>query len=654
MILLWSESPVILGLDENSINFSVDYFVSIKTKYVCLLTCGNRNWNREFAKRISTHNIAVSTAYLSNRQKLDFNLIKLCLKQTSLPIGVFINPHCSAFEDVMYYASQNSLLDRNHKWLINEHNKVLHKDLSVMFDEKYVYFEDNNTKTGADNVSDVKTIVDVLNNLNLSVDADITVSIKRDSWRYNLYEFFNFGKCRGGKFVIQNIGNWDVNKGLSLTKTFKYYRRWNFQKMTLRMIVSMNPVPKVFHPEMLLGRIPDPGVAVISQTGAQLLNEIAGIHNFRYTYTVVDRWVGDYNRNHSYAATNALYFREHDITPVLRFLPTHFSRYDVVFPTVTFIETRYYYRIPSYGIGKFENQFLRPLSTATWWCVVAVGALCGIVLMLSAIVEKRPITIDFALFSVLALICQQFFEEFEDIKRISSARKLTILVTGLSCLLIYNYYTSSVVSWLLNGPPPSINSLWELLDSPLQPVFQDTGYSYSWLQLPDYYYNKKNAKAEEVLKKRILNMKKKGNSIIIPVNEGIDLVRKGGYVYHTDVNSANSRISQTFTQKELCDLDSLNSMEKNLLYPCVQKRSPYREFFIWSLSRLMERGIIRCIQQRTWSHGVKCEGSSPRALALGGAAPAFILLAAGYILGTVIMLFERLKWKQEKSRLKRF
>ncbi|XP_050346439.1 ionotropic receptor 75a-like [Nymphalis io] len=541
----------------------------------------------------------------------------------------------------MSYASENLLFDTTHKWLINEETKILPDDLSLIINEKYDY-EDFNTTERANDAADIETpIINVLKNLNLSVDADITVSITKDSWRYDLYEMFNFGKCRGGKFIIQHIGSWDEEKGLNLSKMFKYYRRWNFQQMALKMIISMTPVPKVFHPEMLLGRIPDPGVAVISQTCAQVLNEIAEIHNFRYTYTVVDRWVGDYNRNHSYTATNGLYFREHDITPVLRFLPSHFSRYDVVFPTVTLIETRYYYRIPSHGIGKFENQFLRPLSTATWWCVVAIGALCGIVLLLSAIVEKRPITVDFALFSVLALICQQFFEEFEDLRRISSARKLTTLVTGFSCLLIYNYYTSSVVSWLLNGPPPSINSLWELLDSPLQPVFQDTGYSYSWLQLPDYYYNKKNAKAEDEMKKRILNMKKKINNIFISVNDGIDLVRQGGYVYHTDVNSANSRISQTFTQTELCDLDSLNSMEKNVLYPCVQKHSPYREFFIWSLSRLMERGIIRCIQQRTWSHGVKCEGSSPRALALGGAAPAFILLAAGYILGTVIMLFER-------------
>ncbi|CAH2220305.1 jg24639, partial [Pararge aegeria aegeria] len=191
-----------------------------------------------------------------------------------------------------------------------------------------------------------------------------------------------------------------------------------------------------------------------------------------YNYTVVDRWVGDYVKEHK-AATNALYFREQDITPVLRLIPHHFDRYDVAAPAVSFIETRFYYRIPSQGVGKFENQFLRPLSPATWWCVIGVCGLCSFVLLLSAVVEQRPINVYYwyySIFSVLALICQQ-------------SRKMTILVTGLSCLLIYNYYTSSVVSWLLNGPPPSINSLWELIDSPLQPIFEDVGYTYSWLQV---------------------------------------------------------------------------------------------------------------------------------------------------------------------------
>ncbi|CAH0719643.1 unnamed protein product, partial [Brenthis ino] len=350
------------------------------------------------------------------------------------------------------------------------------------------------------------------------------------------------------------------------------------------------------------------------------------------------------------AVANSLYFRESDIGPILRILPAHFDRYDVLHPPVTYVDVRYFYKIPTKGVGKFENQFLRPLSLGSWWCVILISALCGLVFMLSAVVEDRPISADFAICSVLALICQQFFEEFEDLRRISSARKLTTLVTGLSCLLIYNYYTSSVVSWLLNGPPPSINSLWELLDSSLKPIFEDIGYTHSWLQLPDYYFNEKWTKAEDEFKKRLIKMQKKGIKIVTTVNEGIDLVKKGGYVFHAELHAAYAKISQTFTKSDLCELGSLASMETTLLYSAVPKRSAFREFFIWGLSHISERGIINIVQLRTWPQVMKCEGSSPQALALGGAAPAFIILAAGFVLAVFIMILERLKWKFDMAR----
>lgn len=50
---------------------------------------------------------------------------------------------------------------------------------------------------------------------------------------------------------------------------------------------------------------------------------------------------------------------------------------------------------------------------------------------------------------------------------------------------------------------------------------------------------------------------------------------------------------------------------------------------------------MKLIQSRTYPLVMKCEGSSPRALALGGAAPAFLILALGHVLGTFIMLIER-------------
>ncbi|XP_050670914.1 ionotropic receptor 75a-like [Leptidea sinapis] len=379
-----------------------------------------------------------------------------------------------------------------------------------------------------------------------------------------------------------------------------------------------------------------------------ILHEVASIHNIRFSYSICDRWVGDYKRESPYAVTNALYFHDIDITPILRFLPFHMDYYDVIHQPVTHVEARYFYRIPTTGVGKFENQFLTPFSIGVWWCVFGILLMCALGLLISAALERRPQSTAYAVFSVVALTCQQYFEDASDaiVRRNTIARKLTILITGLSCLLMYNYYTSSVVSWLLNGSPPSINTLWELLDSPLQPAFEDVGYTQSWLQLSDYYYNKNNADAENVLKKRI---KKKGNIILTSPAEGIEMVKRGAFAFHCETNSAYKYIAKTFTPRELCDLDSLHSIEKTLLFTALQKNSPYREFFVWSYARVNEQGIIKLIHSRTKSAETKCEGSSPRALALGGAAPAFIVLTAGCILGTIIMFLEKIKFARESK-----
>ncbi|XP_013169135.1 PREDICTED: uncharacterized protein LOC106118918 [Papilio xuthus] len=374
-----------------------------------------------------------------------------------------------------------------------------------------------------------------------------------------------------------------------------------------------------------------------------VLHAVSEIHNIRYDYIVVDRWIGNYDRNASAAVTNSLYFREADISPVIRMINYTLGYIDLLYPPLTSIETRYYYRIPTYGPGKFENQFLRPLAPGAWLCVLAVCSLCILLLVMSSNIEGRPSSTQFAVLSVFASFCQQFFEDNSEMvtRRITTAGKMTILVTGLSCVLIYNYYTSSVVSWLLSGPPPSINSLKELLESPLELIYEDIGYTRSWLQMPDYYYNKRNAKIEDELRQRKVLNKKKGEPLLVTLERGIEMVKAGGYAYHTEVDNANTLISRTFTQNELCELGSLQSMEPTLLYASLQKDSPYKEFFVWSLLRLRERGIISCIQDRTRAPDVLCEGSSPRALALGGAAPAFILLAAGYVSGFCIMIIER-------------
>ncbi|XP_050561113.1 uncharacterized protein LOC118264661 [Spodoptera frugiperda] len=621
---------VTLGLGQHGVQFGVEYFQYRGLTFVCVMTCDRDfSWTVQYSKASQNLSMAISGVSIDSSM-IDYNRVENCLQRKLHPVGVIVDADCGSTEDVMNFVSQNMWLDSNHKWLL--------------IDDDDAYTWCNDTEVDMMMADSNESLIEMLSHLNISVDADIVTGFREDT-RYILQEVYNFGKVQGGNLITHEIGSWDPDNGFNLCMDlngYKYYRRWDFQNISMKMILVVQPVPNHFDPESLLGLETVPGVAMMTQTSATVMYAVAKMHNISYIPTITDRWIGTYEKNATRVVSNTLYFREQDMSPVIR-MPLVQERTDVLLPPLTAIETRYYYRIPTTGAGKFENQFLRPLSPTAWWSVIGVSALCAALLLLSALFERRPSSVQYAVFSVVASICQQFFQDIDDSgsKRISTARKVTILVTGLSCVLIYNYYTSSVVSWLLNGPPPSINSLKELLESPLELIYEDIGYTRSWLQTPTYYFNGKNAAIEDELRNKKVFNKKKDAPLLVPLVQGIKMVQNGGYAYHTEVNSANALISRTFTQSDLCELGSLKSMEKTVLYPCLQKHSPYKEFMTWSLMRLSEQGIVSCIQIRRSSFEVKCEGSSPRALALGGAAPAFILLAGGYILATIIMLVER-------------
>lgn len=75
--------------------------------------------------------------------------------------------------------------------------------------------------------------------------------------------------------------------------------------------------------------------------------------------------------------------------------------------SIFYFRTKFYYRIPTTGPGKYENQFLRPLTMSVWWCVIAMINLCGILLFITSKIEGRSSGAQYALFSVLASFCQQ-------------------------------------------------------------------------------------------------------------------------------------------------------------------------------------------------------------------------------------------------------
>ncbi|CAH0700250.1 unnamed protein product [Spodoptera exigua] len=379
-----------------------------------------------------------------------------------------------------------------------------------------------------------------------------------------------------------------TNRGLDIVlKGYKYYNRWDFHNLTLRAITVIVDQPKMFYPEMLSEMAYTAGVAAMTKITSQMLNTIKERHNFR---------------------------------------------------------TKFYYLIPEKGVGQYENRFLTPLSHGVWCCAFFAGIACTLVLAGAARMEDRPKPELYAFFSVFAAVCQQGYEDGVQLleQTISSqGRRLTLLVIGLTSMLLYNYYTSSVVSWLLNAAAPSIANLDGLINSDFELVFEDIGYTRGWLDNPGFFYYSgfKNVKEDELRDKKVTKAKRTV-SVLQNVNKGVELLRTGKYAFHTEPYTASQVISKTYEDKELCNLGALQMMLPAHVYIMAQKRSPYKEFFDWSLLRLLERGHVKAIRARFAGTMPACSGAQPRALALGQAAPAFLMLAAFAMLSCFILNYD--------------
>ncbi|XP_068630527.1 ionotropic receptor 75a-like [Battus philenor] len=388
-----------------------------------------------------------------------------------------------------------------------------------------------------------------------------------------------------------------------------------------------------------------PGVPSITKAVAMLLNVLMEKHHFRLNYTIVGRWIGSPERNSTLAVTNSLYWREQDISCTsARIFPNWLDWVDIFFPAATTLETKFFYLIPDKGVGRYENRFLSPMSPSAWWCACATSLVCVAILAASAKIERRPEPRTYAFFSVFATTCQQEYEDGnEAFQRTfsSQGRRVVLLVIGLTSMLLYNYYTSSVVSWLLSAAAPTLQDLDSLINSDLELVFEDIGYTRGWLENPGFFYysGHKNPKEDELRNKKVINAKRTV-PLLQPAQAGIELVRNGGYAYHTEPYTANQAISKKFDDSELCELGALQMMQPAQVYIMAQKNSPYKEFFVWSLMRLQERGHMKVVKGRIGGHSLACSGRTPRALALGQAAPAFALLAEAMLLALIILIVE--------------
>nr|AXF48853.1 ionotropic receptor IR22 [Lobesia botrana] len=620
---MWRFFVLIAGaaaLPRESANMAANYFQNKAVKYVTYLSCRGSGDKHSISRLFMNEGIRTAVGVMDQGT---INMERL-LHQWTVGVGVLMDADCPNTQDTLNEASESTMFDDTRSWLIikNDCNKT-------------------------------DFIHDTFRDLKLSVNADVVVaSYCGDS--YQLTDVFNFGYIQGNPLETRELGSWGLERGLEISPPgFKYYNRWDFHNLTLRAVSVIRNSSREFDERMLFEPGYTVGVAAMTKIYSQLLNILKEMHNFRFNYTIVGRWIGTPARNSTKAMSNTLYWREQDISSTsARLFSAWLDWVDPFFPSVTELETKFYYTIPDQGVGDYENRFLTPMSPGVWWCSAAAGLLCALVLIAAAAVEGHPEPGSYGVFSVMAAGFQQDYEDGEqlDQENLSQSRKLALLVVGLTSMLLYNYYTSSVVSWLLNAAVPTLDTLDGLIKSDFELVFEDIGYTRQWLDNPGFYYYSgyRNEKEDEMRAKKVTNAKR-----VLPlfqsVEDGIEQMRMGKCAYHTEPYTASQVISRTFVDKELCALGGLQIIPPSHVYIMGQKNSPYKQFFVWSMLRLLERGHTKATLARVGGQIPPCSGHTPRSLSLGQAAPAFLLLAEVFML-SVLMLAGEIWWRRYELR----
>lgn len=311
------------------------------------------------------------------------------------------------------------------------------------------------------------------------------------------------------------------------------------------------------------------------------------------------------------------------------------DRIDLVdFTVVTWVTTStIIFRHPQQS--GLKNIFFQPLTTVVWQLIFILVLVVSVLITISMKHNSHQginMTIVRAFILSLGILCQQGI--IENVKKISVRVYFYVLI--LFSLIIYQFYSSFIVSSLLTESPKTINTIRQLIDSKLGVGIEDITYNF------DFFQTTNDPIVKELFKKKIEMYHN-----YFDVNHGLQLMKEGGFAFHVDTSYAYRLIRESFSEEEICELHEMLLFPIRPLLVTVAKDSPFREFLTIALQRLIEKGIVDH-QTRNWSElKPKCERSITKikAVDIDQASPILILLAVATILSFLILSCEILYYK---------
>ncbi|XP_036327349.1 ionotropic receptor 75a-like [Rhagoletis pomonella] len=619
-------------------NFIIYYFLQINMKELVSFNCWDMETQMVFYKMVTDNAFYIEAININNSQAIQGIQYRLWGKKPTM--GIFMDLNCESSEALLDIASRERLFNDHFFWLIY------------------------------DDLANVTYFRALFSHINLAVDAELTYanlnSIESASnsssfSAFTLYDVYNNGYYYGGKLNMTldrelycTEKSCEVNRYLSkLHLRSKYGNRNQLHDMTLRLAVVVTKVPLTATPEEIftfLRSVNDTSKDAIPRFGYQVLSILVDFLGCKSNHTFTNRWT--INETHG-GLIGALAVQSADLisTPLIP-TPPRMEFFTIIAETSSF-RSICLFRTPR-NSGIQGDVFLKPFNTTVW-------LLFGLLLLLTAVVlwsifrlERKRMHQRYVDYmpSILATFLISFGSacaQGSEMVPGSIGGRIVFLTLYLLTFLMYNYYTSIVVSSLLGSPVKSdIKTMGQLADSPLEVGLDPLPFTLTYLN---------NSPLPEVRRfKRKIDSAPNPQAIWMPLKDGILRVRdQPGFVFGFEASTGYLLVKRYYKPYEICDLNEILFRPEKSLFSAVHKNSSFKELTKQRIFRILETGVSLKLHRYWVQSSLECFDSNFIVeVGMEYMAPLFMLLLCTYFLVLFILLLEivhKKYWVDRKLRL---
>nr|XP_015833602.1 PREDICTED: uncharacterized protein LOC103312379 [Tribolium castaneum] len=431
----------------------------------------------------------------------------------------------------------------------------------------------------------------VLKNVNLRMDSNVKFAIPEDESTFNIFDVYNPAHQLGESPVITEFEIWNGSSlQMQQTKTF-YLQRRDMSHIKLRSgsVVLISNHSGTFEEYMLDSRFKQ--LDTMSKFHYPMFLLLEDVHNFTHSLKIEDKWFGNYQNGTDSGVGKLLYENEIDITCTgASQRPPRVDVYDYLMPSYHF-RPCYIFRNPG-TYNPLENQFLKPFTDTVWYITIVSTVLVSFFIKIFHRLENKFVGIkaDYSWATALLITFSVIFQQDSCIFPTGLAGRISFLVLQILSILLYNYYTSSIISSLLSKPPEAFHSLDELGHSKLEIGIEDLPYTITWFEIMN------DSDVQYIYKNKVFPPNAKKLNIYEP-DEGIAKVKQGGFAYHTQLDTGYPIIARTFDQEQICDITEIPMIPQVGAGIMLQKKSQYKELFHITLRKIKEVGLVHRISQ---------------------------------------------------------